>query len=298
VKRVWRRFWATQMPGRCAELAYYFLFAVFPLLLFLSTLMGYVAGVNSRLRGLLLAFVGRVAPTREVTSLLYNTLDQVSSERHGGRLSLSLLATIWVASNAVLAVVRTLNTICGLKETRSWWQRRLVAIGLTVGYVVLSAGALLLLLYGRELGESLAAFMATWHVMHWPLLLLFALLSFEAMYNYAPCRERGTSRPWGTPGAVLAVVVWMVASMGLRFYLTMVRGYAATTAYGSLGAVIVLLLWFYLTAVSLVVGGDLNAEIDRLMPRRKRQRAAAAAAAGTGAGSGRRHAQAGPRRVR
>jgi membrane protein len=276
-RRVWRQFWVRQMPGRCAELAYYFLFAVFPLLLFLSTLLGYVAGANTRLSRLLFAFVARVAPSPDVTALLHTTLDQVSRERHGAQLWLSLVATVWVTSNAVLAVVRTLNAACGLRETRPWWRRRLLAIGLTVGFALLAAISLVLLLFGRELGEALAdqygmgaPFMATWHMLHWPAVLCFALLSFEAMYNYAPCREAGARHPWGTPGAVVGVLLWVGASFGLRLYRS--AGYAAT-AYGSLGAVIVLLLWFYLTAVALVVGGDVNAEIERHPARPKRQAA-------------------------
>jgi membrane protein len=277
--RVWRQFWANQMPGRCAELAYYFLFAVFPLLLFLSTMLSYTTTANSHLRKLLFAYVARVAPSADVTTLLHNTLDQITRERRGGQLSLSLIATVWVASNAIVAVVRTLNTACGLQETRPWWHRRLIAIALTLGFAVLIVSALMLLLYGHEIGETLAdqfgmgvAFFTAWHLLHWPLVLGFALLSFEAIYNYAPCREAGAPRPWGTPGAVVGVLLWVGASLGLRLYLGNVQSYAAST-YGSLGAVIVLLLWFYLTALALVVGGDVNAEISRHPSPASRRRA-------------------------
>jgi membrane protein len=279
-RRVWRQFWAQQLPGRCAELAYYSLFAVFPLLLFLTTLLGYLAGPTSRLRLILFNWLARLAPSPEVSALISSTLDQVT--RNGGaKLSLSLLAAVWVASNAVLAVGRTLNSACGLEETRPWWRRRLVAVALTLGFAALVICGLAVMLYGHEIGETVAAqlglgpaFVVAWHTLRWPLVLVVLLLSFEAIYNYAPCLGPGAHRPWGTPGAVLGVGMWLAATFGLRLYLEEVRGYAFTN--GSVGAVIVLLLWFYLTAFAIVIGGEINSEIFRQMAGLRKRRPAGA----------------------
>jgi membrane protein len=279
-RRVWRRVFEDQLPGRCAELAYYFLFAVFPLLLFLTTLLGYLAGANPRLRNVLFVYVARVSPSNDVTALLRNTLDQITDGRGGAKLSLALVAAVWVASNGMLAVSRTLNAACGLTETRPWWKRRLLAMVLIVGFAVLCAISLTVMIYGRRIGVALADdvgvgpfFIAAYHALRWPLALVFVLASFDAVYNYAPCRTTDERKPWGTPGAAVGVGLWLAASYGFRLYLGEVNNYAYS--YGSLGAVIVLLLWFYLTAFAIVVGGLLNAEIARLVVARRKTRRAA-----------------------
>jgi len=126
--RLWRQIYEDELLGRCAELAYFFLFSIFPLLLFLTTLLGYLAETNPKLGWDLFVYVARISPSRDVTDLLNHTLTEIRSARTGTKLYLSLAAAVWVASNGMIAVSRTLNTACGLKETRPWWQRRIVAI--------------------------------------------------------------------------------------------------------------------------------------------------------------------------
>jgi membrane protein len=265
----WRELVAHQLSSRCAEVAYYFLFSTFPLLIFLTDLLGYTAGSSVRLRSILFHYLARVAPSPDVAPLLQGTLEQITARRGGGaRLSLSLLVGLWVAANGMLALGRTLNTACVLEETRPWWRRRLEALGLTLGFALLIASALIVLLYGREIGAALAdrmgeepVFVALWHILRWPLILVFVLVSFEGIYNYAPNLPPGSHRPWGTPGAVIGVGLWVASSFGLRFYLLQVQSYATT--YGSVSAVIVLLLWFYLSAFAVVAGGQVNSVISR-----------------------------------
>jgi len=272
--RLLHQIWEDEVLGRCAELAYVFLFSVFPMLLFLTTLLGYLAEANPALRGNLFSFVAGISPSRDVTALLHNTLTEISAARTGTKLYLSLAAAVWVASNGMLAVSRTLNTACGLKETRRWWWRRIVAIVLTLMFSVLIVCALGLIFYGTTIGEKVAAtfgvgplFALVWHLCQWPLLLVFVLLSFEMVYNYAPNLGKSPNRQWGTPGAVTGVALWLLASFGLRLYLT--YRHAFTTAYGSLGAVILLLVWFYLTAFAILMGGEVNSEIAREIARRR-----------------------------
>ncbi|MFL6196671.1 MAG: YihY/virulence factor BrkB family protein [Thermoanaerobaculia bacterium] len=266
--RLWRQIWEDEVLGRCAELAYFFLFSIFPLLLFLTTLLGYVAEANPELRWDLFQYVARVSPSRDVTALLNNTLGEITASRTGTKLYLSLAVALWVASNGILAVSRTLNTACGLKESRPWWKRRIMAIVLTLTFAALIVCALTLIFYGGSIGEALAErlgigafFTIVWHVFRWPLVLIFVLISFEMVYNYAPDLGDTSHREWGTPGAVTGVGLWLLASFGLRLYLLYFHSY--TTAYGSLGAVILLLLWFYLTAFAILMGGEVNSEIAR-----------------------------------
>jgi membrane protein len=271
--RLWRQIWLDEILGRCAELAYFFLFSVFPLLLFLTALLGYVAGASSRLRLNLFRYIAQLSPSRDVTELLFGTLNQIQEARTGTKLWLSLVAAVWVASNGMIAVGRTLNTACGLKETRRWYIRRGVGILLTIAFAVLIISALTLILWGGDISRALAGrfgysdlFSLAWQLLQWPLVLFFAILSFEIVYNYTPNLGSARHRQWGTPGAVVAVILWLIASFGLRSYLQYFRTFS--TAYGSLGAVILLLLWFYLTAFAILMGGEVNSEIGNEIARR------------------------------
>jgi membrane protein len=144
-----------------------------------------------------------------------------------------------------------------------------MAILLTLTFAVLIVAALGMIFYGREIGEAMAnrvgagiIFAALWHVyLRWLLILLFAVLSFEIIYNYAPNLGTAQERSWGSPGAVTGVALWLLASFGLRLYILYFHSY--TRAYGSLGAVIVMLVWFYLTAFAILMGGEVNSEIYR-----------------------------------
>jgi membrane protein len=288
-RRLWRQTFLCDIFGRCAELAYYFFFAIFPLLFFLTTLLGYLAEASAQLRSSLFDYLATVSPSPEVTALLHSILDQVTRRRGGAKLSLSLAAAVWVASNGMIAISRTLNTACGIAESRPWWWRRLIAILLTVLVSVLVVTALVMIFYGGEIGEALAVrlgigsvFVSAWRWLQLPVSLAFLLLAFEAVYNFAPDLGQRAGRHWGTPGAVSGVALWLAASFGLRLYLAYARSYAVT--YGSLGAVILLLIWFYVSAFAILAGGIVNSELAQaIAARRRAQRARAPLARGKAA---------------
>jgi len=267
--RLWRQLWEDEILGRCAELAYFFLFSIFPLLLFLTTLLGYLSGrQEGGVRRGLFWLISRFAPSGDVTTLLNRTLDEITAGKSGGKLYLGLLAAVWVASNGMIAVSRSLNRAFNLRETRPWWQRRLTALALTATFGLVILVALALLLYGGELADALAEhfengpyLVALWHLARWLLVSILLLLSFEMVYNFAPNVGGKIPRRWITPGAVTGVVLFLSASLGFRTYLYYFKSY--TRAYGSLGAVIVLLVWFYLTAFAIIMGGEVNSEIAR-----------------------------------
>src|SRR5687768_12979600 len=180
--RLWRQIFEDELLGRCAELAYFFLFSAFPLLLFLTTLLGYLAGASAALRWNLLWYLARISPSQEVTALLNNTLNEITVARSGFKLYASLFAAIWIASNGMIAVGRTLNIACGLKETRRWWKRRLIAVVLTVTFTALIICALAVIFYGGAIADLLAElagpFVAVaWHALKWPLVLVFVIIS-------------------------------------------------------------------------------------------------------------------------
>ncbi|HYU32281.1 MAG TPA: YihY/virulence factor BrkB family protein [Thermoanaerobaculia bacterium] len=286
--RLWRQIWEDEVLGRCAELGYFFLFSVFPLLLFLTTLLGYLAGASAQLRWNLFWYIARLSPSREVTALLAGTLNEITVARSGVKLYVSLFAAVWVASNGMIAVGRTLNTAYGFRETRRVWIRRPLAMALTVAFAVLVAGALALVFYGEVIADALATrlivgpfLLVAWHVVRWPLVIAFLVLSFDMVYNFAPNLRGSMDRSWWTPGGVTGVALLLGASLTLRSYLAYFH--RLTTAYGSLGAVILLLLWFYLIGFAILMGGEVNSEIAReidagneragiVVPRRRRRR--------------------------
>lgn len=278
--RLWRQIWEDDVLGRCAELGYFFLFSIFPLLLFLTTLLGYLAGASAQLRWNLFWYIARLSPTEDVTALLANTLNEITVARSGIKLYASLIAALWVASSGMLAAGRALNAAYGLRETRRVWIRRPLCLALTVAFAGLLALALVLIFYGGMIADALASrivfgpfLIVVWNLLRWPLVLLFLVTSFDLVYNYAPNLRGTMDRHWWTPGAVTGVALFLAASAGLREYLFYFH--RLTTAYGSLGAVILLLIWFYLIGFAILMGGEVNSEIAKeLDARRGRERLA------------------------
>lgn len=253
--------------GRAAQLSYYFLLAVFPLLLFLVTLLGYFAQAGSELRDKLLSYLATVMPSAAVT-LVHTTLDEISAARGGGKLSLGILAALWAASNGMGAISDTLNVAYGVKEDRPWWKVRLVAIFLTIMVTVLIVVALGIVFYGGLIGEQLAAhfgfsaaFTIAWNILQWPIAIVFLLLTFDLIYYFAPNVKRPMRTLWNG-GAAVAVVLWLLVSFGFRLYLHYFNSYSVT--YGSLGALIVLMLWFYFTGLAILIGGEINSELKQV----------------------------------
>lgn len=265
-RRLWTRINDDDIFGRAAQLSYYFLLAVFPLLLFLMTLLGYFAQAGSAFRDKLLTYLATVMPSSAIT-LVHSTLDEISAARGGGKLSLGILAALWAASNGMGAISDTLNAAYGVREERPWWKARLVAISLTITVSIFIVVALAIVLYGGHIGERMAthfgfsaAFTIIWKILQWPIALLFLLFTFDLIYYFGPNPRRPGRKFW-TAGAATAVVLWLLVSFGFRLYLHFFNSYSVT--YGSLGALIVLMLWFYFTGLAILIGGEINSELER-----------------------------------
>ena len=265
VARVVQRVNDHEIFGRAAQLSYYFLLALFPLLLVLINVLGYMAQEGTAFRERLLLYLAALMPRSAIT-LVRTTLDEISNASGSGKLSFGLLAAVWAASNGMGAISDTLNTAYNVKERRSWWRVRLISVCLTVALAILILAALAIVLYGGTIGEALAArygfgdfFTSLWTIVQWPIALVFVLTTFNLIYNLAPDLPAG-SRSWITPGAFVGVGLWLLVSFGFRLYLSFFDSYSVT--YGSLGALIVLMLWFYLTGVAILIGGEVNSEIS------------------------------------
>lgn len=263
--RVWSEIQKDEVFGRAAQLSYYFLLALFPLLIFLTSFIGFVVGSGTGMRHSLFNYLAQVMPASAFV-LVDTTISEITNASGGGKISFGILAALWAASSGMGAITQALNVAYDVSETRPWWKQKVVAVGLTVALALLIITALALVLYGGHIADGLAGhfgfggvFTLTWKILQWPVLLAFMLTAFGLIYYWAP-DLRDQDWKWVTPGAVIAVTIWLIISFGFRIYLHFFDSYSKS--YGSLGAVIVLMLWLYLTGVAVLIGGEINSEIE------------------------------------
>lgn len=248
--------------GQAAQLAYYLLFAAFPFLLFLTTLLGYVPVPN--LMDSIMQCLATLLPG-EALDLIRDHVRQLVTNQQGSLLSGGIIVAVWTAASAVVASIDALNRAYAVQEGRPYWQVRGLAILLTIGLSLCIVVSMVLLIFGPQLGNWVAslvglgdAFQVAWHILRWPIIVLFLMLAMAIMYYFAPDVEQKWK--WLSPGSVFAVLMIIVASLGFSFYVSNFGSYNKT--YGSIGAVIVLLTWLYLIGFVIVVGGEINAEVE------------------------------------
>ena len=263
--RAWRETNEDNVFGSAAELAYYFLLALFPMLIFLTSLVGFLPSLQEQIFHTL----AKVLPG-EAMKLVSETIQDVTSKRSGGLLSLGILGTLWAASGGVTAVMGTLNTAYDAKEGRSFWKVRLTAVGLTLTLALLVVGGTGLIMFGDWISSLLAqrlglgaVFTLLWGIVDYALGLGLLFIGLELIYYFGPNVKQDWK--WITPGAVFAIVALMAASLLFSLYLRFAPSYSAT--YGSLGAVIVLMLWLYLMGAVILMGGEINSEIEQAARR-------------------------------
>ena len=264
--RTAREVMADNCLGLAAQLAYYFFLALFPALLFIVALVSFlpVSGLLDAITGML----GRVAPG-EALSLIQEQILKIASGKNGGLLTLGMLGTIWSTSSGMTAIIDTLNQAYDIQESRAWWKVRVLAIGLTIALAVFIVVSFALVIVGPTLAEKVAvwahmgpAFAWTWKILQWPVVFGLVAMGMALIYYYAPDAEQQFI--WITPGSVFATALWLLISLAFKFYVTNFTSYTAT--YGLIGGAIVLMLWFYVSALAVLVGAELNAEIEHASP--------------------------------
>lgn len=261
-KRVWREMNEDDVWGYAAQLAYYFLFSLFPFFIFLAALLAYIPIPN--LLDQIMGLLGEFLPATVLDMIKGNVLELVTQPR-GGLLSFGILLTLWIAASAIAAMIDSLNRAYGVREGRPFWKVRLVAIFLTMGLAALMLSSMVLLIFGSELGGIIAAkvglgaaFDTAWQILRWPIIVFLMMLGAALIYYFAPDVEQEWR--WITPGSVFAVLAWVAMSLLFSWYVDRFGNYNVT--YGSIGAVIILLTWMYATGFFLLVGGEINAEIE------------------------------------
>jgi membrane protein len=259
-KRTWKESNEDNVFGGAAELAYYFMLALFPMLIFLTSLVGFLPGAQEAIFNAL----SKVVPG-EAWKLVSETLTDIITNSSGGLLSFGVLGTIWAASSGVSSVMGTLNTAYDAKEERSFVKMRLTALGLTVALALLVMGGAVLIMFSHKFSDWLTAALGLGDVFTVistivGYLIAIALLFFGIglLYFFGPNVKQQWH--WVTPGAVFAVAAIIIGSLLFSVYLKVGPGYSAT--YGSLGAVIILMLWLYLVGLVLLIGGEINSEVE------------------------------------
>jgi membrane protein len=187
-------------------------------------------------------------------------------------MTFGVAAALWSSSAAMVALIDALNRAYDVEDARPWWRQRLTAILLTIGVALFILASFTLVVAGPELARSLAGrfglgavFEWTWTILQWPVVFVLVASAFALIYYFAPDVDQDFV--FLTPGSVLATLLWLVGSLGFRFYVVNFGSYNET--YGAIGGVMILLLWLYISGLVVVIGAEMNAEIEHASPHGK-----------------------------
>jgi membrane protein len=265
--RVFDEIIANNVFGLAAELAFYFLFALFPLMLILVTLFGMFASQRVELQRQLQGYFADVLPPTAF-QLFQAVVNELAAQASGGKLTFGIASALWGVSGGISAMIYSLNLAHHVQESRSWFKVRALALGLSIIISILFLLALFMVLAGSWfvgwLGPALGlhpVIVLAWKASQLPCALLFIAIACSLIYHFGPDLKH--RRPWGwvTPGVVVGALIWLAASFGFRLYLHFFNHYSAT--YGALGGVMVLIMWLYVCGLAYLIGGETNAIIER-----------------------------------
>lgn len=261
-KQFYERMEKTDVFGLAAQLAYFLLLSLFPFLLFLLTLVGYLPIEWN----MVVALMDQLVPD-QMMDIINQNIYRLLNRQEGGLLSLSIIGTLWAASNGINALTRAFNRAYDVQENRSFLVARLISVILTIAMVFVLLMALLLPVYGRMIGEYIFTFfglseelMKTWNTFRWVISSVIIFIVLLALYVLSPNKRIYLKNAvWG---ALFSTVLWQLASWLFSYYVNTLGNYDAT--YGSLAAVIVMMIWFYISGIIIITGGVLNAYIREL----------------------------------
>lgn len=275
-KALYKRWSDNAITDRAAQLAYYFVFALFPFLFFLVTLTAYLPLKKAAMD--LIARLDALMPEQAML-IIRGQFEKLLTIQRPRLLTLSLLLAVWSASRGVDAIRTSLNLAYDVKESRPFWKTQGMAVLITVLGAILTLVSVTVIALGGKAGEWLAAhlgltqaYAVVWAWSRWPITLLLIMLVAALFYYFLPDVEQ----EWRfiTPGSVVGTVLWLVATWGFTQYAEHFGKYDAT--YGSIGAFIVLLTWLYLTGLIFILGGEINAVLEHAAHEGKARGARAA----------------------
>lgn len=257
--------------GRAAELAFYFLFALFPLILLMMTSFGLFAAHRVELQSDLLSYFADFLPP-VAFQLLQAVAIELAAHASGRKLTFGVITALWFVSGGISSMISSLNSAYHVRETRSWFKVQAIAIGLSLLISGLLFAALFMVLIGSHFVDRVGTglrlhplVIRTWKAVQWPGAIFFVTVSCSLIYRFGPDLKERLRWSWFTPGSAFGASVWLMASFGFRLYLHFFNNYSY--AYGSLGAVMILLIWLYVAGLAYLIGGEINAEIERARRR-------------------------------
>ncbi|MBT2639578.1 MULTISPECIES: YihY/virulence factor BrkB family protein [unclassified Bacillus (in: firmicutes)] len=247
--------------GLAAQQAYYYMLALFPLLILMIAIVPYL-NIDPQKA---INVVNTLLPSQSA-ELLRDNVVKLVSERNGGLLTFGIIGTLWSASSGMNAFIKAMNIAFDVKETRSFIKARLVSIMLTFGLILAFVVALLLPVFGKVILDAVESivhipepFDIVFNIVRWVVAIVVMAAVLAGLYRVAPNKHYPFKHV--IPGAIFATIVWQLISLGFSFYVSNFGNYSAT--YGSIGGVIVLMLWLFLTGLALVLGGEINAIYHR-----------------------------------
>jgi membrane protein len=266
IKRTYREMMEDDALGLAAQLAYYFFLALFPAILCVIAIASFFP--LHQFTDQIVSTLGRVAP-EQILQIIRAELIRLGDNNNGGVLSIGLLGALWSSSAALVSAIDAMNRAYDIEESRPWWRVRITAILLTVGLAVFIVVSFALVIAGPQLADWVASrfafgsvFVWSWKILQWPIAFLLVVTGIGMVYYFAPDAEQDWV--WITPGSLVATVLWLLGTLGFRFYVVNFGGYEAT--YGAVAGVILLLLWFYLSALVMIIGAEVSAEIEHASP--------------------------------
>jgi membrane protein len=256
LKKWVRRFFEDKVFDLSAQLAYYFLVSLFPFIFLIFTVMGFLP-ISS---AYVLSLFQSIAPEEAYTLLEYNLI-AVLDEHRGDVFSISLIIMIWLATIGTHAIIRVFNLAYQVEESRPFFKELILGVFLTFGLVVAVITALLLPVFGRTIGiyifEQTGYSHPVWHIWETARYVIgfsILLFIFSALYRFAPNLKLSFRNVW--PGAVFSTAGWHLFSYLFSSYVSI---FDYGQIYGNMGALLTLMIWFYLSALILIAGGQLNA---------------------------------------
>jgi len=258
-RNVYSRFRDDDVPALGAQLTYYFILSFFPFLIFVVSLMSFVQLSGDSV----VAELIRLLP-EQTGEAIQNILQEVTSNSRGTLLSIGMIATLWSASNGVNAVIKGVNKAYDVEENRPFWRVRAISLAATVMLALAILLAIVLLIFGEVIGEFLfdwfdspVGFGLIWGILKYVFSIAFMIVVFSLLYWIVPNRKI----PFKTavPGALFATLGWIASSLLFQFYINNFGNYSKT--YGSIGGIIILLIWLYISSNIIILGGEVNAAL-------------------------------------
>jgi Predicted membrane protein len=258
-KNVYSRFRDDDVPALGAQLTYYFILSFFPFLIFVVSLMSFVQLSGDSV----VAELIRLLP-EQTGEAIQNILQEITSNSRGTLLSIGMIATLWSASNGVNAVIKGVNKAYDVEENRPFWKVRAISLAATVVLALAILLAIVLLIFGEVIGEFLfdwfdspVGFGFIWGTLKYVFSIAFMIVVFSLLYWIVPNRKI----PFKTavPGALFATLGWIASSLLFQFYINNFGNYSKT--YGSIGGIIILLIWLYISSNIIILGGEVNAAL-------------------------------------